>query len=196
MPSGTALEREQPVLDVGPEALEDRGVELDQVALRIALLGPVDLVRMGHAHSVDRRRVAAAFTRRSGSSARPISCATSSRGLTSRGWASIFRSSAGGSPSAAFSMLPPSSRAISTRSRSETTERGSSSAIVALLDELVAVLDEQPRNLAVAVLARSDARGPSRRGASRRRARTSARPSSAPRPRPATPASRFRDPRS
>src|SRR6266508_4671825 len=47
-------------------------------------------------------------------------------------WSSFFKS-AGGSPVAAFSMLPPSSRAISIRRRSETTERGRVSAMSLVL---------------------------------------------------------------
>src|SRR5262249_50696778 len=112
-PVGAPLEREHPVLDEGLEALERRGVEVDEVALRIALLGPVDLVRVGDPHPADRlggyggRHETFRFE-----------CQTDFfldffAGLTSFGSASILRSRAGGSPSAAFSMLPPSSRAIS-----------------------------------------------------------------------------------
>ncbi len=47
----------------------------------------------------------------------------------SSGFSRSVRSRAGGSPSAARSVLPPSSRAISTSSRPETTDRGCSSAM-------------------------------------------------------------------
>src|SRR5262245_20675148 len=123
-PVRTALEREEPILDVWSEAFEHVGIERDEIAHRVALLGPKDLVGVRDADAGDRLRSASPRheTPR-------LECQTDFLrdffgGFTSFGFSSIWRKSAGGSPSAAFFMLPPSSRAISTSSRSETTDRG------------------------------------------------------------------------